>query len=176
MAENKNSIKITSAILRNKGVPVKLHVLDDNGERLYNNGKPVFEEVHFRLTNWHIAEIEDRIGGREEFQRKLEESNRKLVVDMLALALDRFPPDVGMAMIDGEFPVYEAAIAAGLAINQGMPLDAVGNFLAAGHAAVDEMKKQLDELAKETTIAGSPGTTGTEPGDEPDDPSTSSGA
>lgn len=174
MAENKNVVKITSAILRNKGVPIKLHVLDDDGQRVYNNGKPVFEETNFRLTNWHIAEIEDRIGGRDAFQQKLEESNRKLVVDLLALALDRFPPDIGMAMIDGDFPIYEAAIAAGLAINQGLPLDVVGNFLAAGNAAATEMRKQLDALAK-TMDVGSPGTTGTEPGDEPADPSTSSG-
>lgn len=175
MPEKNNVGKITAAVLRNKGVPIKLHVIED-GDRKYVNGKPVFEETHFRLTNWHIAEIEDRIGSRDEFQRKLEESNRKLVVDMLAIALDRDPREIGLAMIDGEFPVYEAAIAAGLAINQGLPLDTVGNFLAAGKAAVEEMKTQMAQLGEELeNESGSPGTTGTELGDEPDDPSTSSG-
>lgn len=175
MSEKNNVTKISAAVLRNKGVPIKLHVIED-GDRKYVNGKPVFEETHFRLTNWHIAEIEEQIGGREEFTAKLEESNRKVVVDMLAIALDRSPREVGLAMIDGDFPMYEAAIAAGLAINQGIPLNSVGNFLAVGKAAVDELKSQMEKIGAEfETDDGSPGTNGTEPGDEPDDPSTSSG-
>lgn len=175
MTEKNNASKIPAAMLRNKGVPIKLHVIED-GDRKYVNGKPEFETAYFRLTNWHIAEIEDQIGGRDAFQERLEVSNRKVIVDLIALALDRDPREIGLAMIDGEFPAYEAAVAAGLAINQGIPLDAVGNFLAAGNAAVAEMRKEMVKMGEEMlTTVGSLGESGTEPGDEPDDPSTSSG-
>ena len=155
----------TTAVLKNRGIPVKLHrlVTDEYGQvvrptqRLYDaEDVPVIEEVWLQLTAAVIADIEETWGDLDGWQKALSTQAYKALTTTVALAFEWFTtgPDglpvadsrrAGKAMIDGEIAGYSTAIGCAFMLAQGFPPEKVGEALRAG---VVEVKKAMAELEK----------------------------
>lgn len=106
-----------SAYLRGRKVGVKLALRLDESVDLDDCGT---ETVFLRLSNNHVAAIEEEFGGVVAFSDAMIESPNTMLRRFFALALDMgeapLTQDVlkaaGARLIDSEWPAYRAAVEA----------------------------------------------------------------
>lgn len=157
-----------AAVLRNRGVPIRLHRLErdavsERWRRVYTEaGEPEFDEHWVQMTNAVLADLVDPVNGwgsLDSWQKALRADPHEALQHTLALCLDwwKAMPDgveepdsrrAGVAMVDAELESYSAAIGAAFMLANGVRPERVGEVLAAGIASAAELRgKMMDRLA-----------------------------
>lgn len=184
----------TAAVLRNRGVPVQVHVVEaETALRFHrkvddDTGEPVFETRYVALTAWTLARIEEKWGDLDGWQKAAEAQPYLTAIESLALVWDLPAPAVGTMLLDGDLEDYNTALAAAFMLANGADGDAVVRVLTASvkvgkvakAAVADEAAKIATDLDKamedlDQAIADTPGTSGSEPGSTEVEAMTSSG-
>ena len=80
----------TAAVLRNRGVPVQVHVVEaESATRFVRTfdeaGEPVFETRSVALTAWTLARIEERWGDLDGWQKATEGKPYLTAIEVLSL-------------------------------------------------------------------------------------------
>lgn len=166
--------KLSPQVLKNRGVPVRVHVLEQDAAgrwaRSYeaDGQTPVTEQVWIQLTNDVLASIEEHWGSLDEWQKASQTKPFLSIGATLAICFDWWKdstsgeelPDGrrgGRAMLDGSLEVYTSAVGAAFMLANGIAPDRVGKALTDGLAAtqkararlVDETMTKLDEATAE---------------------------
>ena len=185
----------TPAVLRNRGVPVAVHVVEAETATRFrrtfdaDTGEPVQETRHVALTAWTLARIEEKWGDMDGWQKAAVDKPYLTAVETLALVWDMPTPAVGTMLLDGALEDYNTALAGAFMLANGADGDAVVRVLTAAEkvgvatraAVADEAAKiatEMDEAMVEldrAMAADTPGTSGSEPGSIEDAVTTSSG-
>jgi len=155
------SARPSAAVLRNKGVPVRVHATQiapggdlDTGphwERVLlgeeENPVPQFETLHVRFTTLDLAEIEEKWGGITEWNEALNGSkSNAAIIDTFAI-LWRMPRErAGTAMLDGALDDYAAALGGAFLLANGGEVDAVVRVLES-RVTVTGTKRKIQGLA-----------------------------
>lgn len=118
-------IDYTADVLRNRGVPIELAVLDDAGEPTDSR-----ETVYLRFTVNTIADLEGRFGSTAKWQESMAERVGATTRDTLAVCLGYVGEvgarQLGDRMTPQDLPAYGAAIGGAWAIANGVdPLGVV---------------------------------------------------
>ncbi len=159
-------IELTPRVLRNKGVPIEVAVLDpdpDNPEgrpiqRVDDDGNFVTRIAYLRADAGLMADIEDKYGSIDAFQQVLMASTSKAVRGFMALAMDLDEKAVGLIMLPGKADIeYATAVAGALALASGVdPTKLVLSLQSnAGvvSAASAQRQKQMDDLVTGLTLS-----------------------
>jgi hypothetical protein len=146
----------TVAVLRNKGVPVRVHETQPaptgsgRWERVLSadpdEPTPVWTQVHVRFTALDLAEIEEKFGSIQAWNEALNgDKSHSSVIDTLALLWGYPRERAGVAMIDGDLDGYAAAIGAAFLLANGGEADAVVRVLAS-RITVTGTKRKIQAL------------------------------
>lgn len=120
----------SGAVLRNKGVPLTLHRVTEAEEGWVRI--PGEEEVHVRMTNGTLADLEEHYGSMDEWQTALARKPYSAVRESLALILGRSKAELSEAMVEGQIGTYSTVLGAAFMLANGVDADAVGKVLGAG--------------------------------------------
>lgn len=149
------------AVLKARGVPVKLHVLERNAEgrwvRTFGEaGDPVLEDRYVQMTNAVLADIESPLNGwgsADAWRDALQATPRDAMQRTLALCLDWWAVTIGMeepdsrragvAMLDAESDAYASAVGAAYMLANGVVPERVGEVMAAGIKSAAELRNRI---------------------------------
>ena len=192
------SMDFTPAVLRNKGVPVKVamvrplnEIAPDAGpwERLKgDDGHPLTDVLYVRFDGNQLVDLEDEFGTVDGIAEMLRERTFRTVRNVLATAWGMPPKKVGVMMLEGEWVNYSTAIGAGIALANGVDPQQAAEIVRVGCTANAElsvaqgewltaMVEEADSAAKamKEAVAASRGPSGAKPGSDPGEtPSASS--
>lgn len=154
------------AVLKSRGVPIKVHVLAKNDEdrwvRSMDGDEPVIDTVYVQMTNAVLTDLTDPLvgyGSLDLWQHALSNDTYRALQNTLAMCLDWWivlpggqeSPDgrrAGRAMIDGEVDSYSSAIGAAFMLANGVRPERVGEVMAAGITSAAGIREQMmDKLA-----------------------------
>lgn len=169
--------RVPSAVLRNKGIPVDVLVLD-GGEPVLDGDVPRTEKAWVRFDANAMADLEEAYGSLDAFDAVLLRTPTGAIRRALASAWDCTPREAGQRMIIGHQDEYATAIAVAMALANGVDPQQASDLLENGVTATAEAKTKRTRIVAKLIAEGtaeSPGTNGSEPGSEPDDSATSSG-
>lgn len=173
---------VNPVVLKNKGVPVYVYkttepqkvvtlnpadgtlsdpVWEPSTQVLDDDGQPIVEEVWVRFTANTLAEIEERFGTLQEFQKASQEKAFTSVRAALAFALgycEDHPNPVeretlyhlgetraGLAMVDGKINDYATAVGAAMSIANGVDPTHVARMVEQGVRAAAEAVAEMNE-------------------------------
>lgn len=149
---------VTAAVLRNRGVPVRLHVLDEHGERVFVDDEPQYEEKFIAFTNDVLADVEAHYSDLDGWEDALNTQPRRALSTTFAFLLGwiTVSPETGLAvpdarragraMIETETAAYSTAVGVAFMVAEGVPVEAAGEVLAAGLRDVEEGKTKMSQL------------------------------
>jgi hypothetical protein len=155
------------SVLRNRGIPVKVHVLDDEKKRTFDAaGEPVTTSVFVRFTNNVLADLteKDMYGSLDGWEAAIEDNPALAIPNTLALCWDVTRRVAGDMMLDNVLDDYATAVGAAFAMANGVPPDSVVKVLVAGLAAattrtkmiVDEVEKEMARMSPESSPPETP--------------------
>lgn len=178
-------------ILKNKGYPVKVHRLDQSGQRVLNQAdEPVFDTFWVHFTNTDLATMEEDPptgwGNLENWETAVNDQpyltlNRTFAIlsNMFTTVDGKVVPDhrkAGLLLKDGEAHVYTTVVTGALLMAQGVDPETVGEVIQkALKDAVDDLAEKSSVILTSLTEAASPGSTGSADGQNSDETMTSSG-
>jgi hypothetical protein len=139
----------TPIVLKNKGVPVKIAVVEksDNGtwkRRFNEEGEYDTEIVHVRFNHNTIADIEDRFGDLEEWQKMTEKRAASTARETLSICLHMEKERVGEAMIEGALMDYQNAIAMSWSICNGVDPTTASRLLRQAENLAEDQRKAIN--------------------------------
>lgn len=141
--------RIPSAVLRNKGVPVEVAVLDGD-KRLANDDESARTTViHVRFDANALADLEEVYGTLDAFDDHVQKTPTTCIRRALSISWGVSPKIAGLMMLDGKQDDYATAIAVGLALANGVDPQQASDLLEAGMRTATEARKQRGEYAKE---------------------------
>lgn len=179
-------------VLRNRGVPVPVYALADNGEPVVDaDGVPVTTERHVRFTANSLADLEVAFAsytandgtvhvGDDAIAKASEERRAGTMRRVFAIVWGLDEATVGRMLVTEQLLFYTAAVNTALALANGVDPTLAAEMVRLGIAAAEQQERQWATLveAMATTASdgsASPGATGSEPGSAPAEPETSSG-
>jgi len=171
----------TSAVLRNKGVPVLLAQVrkgTSDWEVVYNSeGNVESEVVHLRFTHNTIADIEENFDGLSEWQEAMGEKPVSTLRKTMALILLEPTDKIGVMMLEGRLPEYNNAIGVAWGMANGVDPTLASQLLEQASLAVDSQIEILNQEMNETLnlMQDTPGEQQSEPGAKPISNSETSG-
>lgn len=162
----------TPIVLKNKGVPIELAVVesDDNGgwrRRFNEEGECAKETFYVRFNHNIIADLEDKYGDLETWQRQSETRATSVARDTLAMCLRMDKHKVGESMLDGSIQDYQNAIAMAWSICNGVDPTVASKMLRQAAKLAQEQRKAInDELESQLPKEAKPsrGKTGSQSG------------
>lgn len=149
----------SAAVLRNQGVPVRVYVLDQSGERKLDltdpdEPRPEFERRFVRFTTAVLADLEEEFGGLGVWNDLLAESSQQAALTMtktLALMWDVSRHAAGTMMIDGQFDSYATAIGGAYLLASGGEVEQVGKLLTSG-LMLSQTKRRVATLVTDEAL------------------------
>jgi hypothetical protein len=136
------------AVLRNRGIPVKVHVLDDDGNRTFDSsGEAITAEAFVRFTNNVLADLTepDQYGSLDGWEAAIEDNPALAIPNTLAVCWDVTRRRAGDLMLDNVLDDYATAVGGAFAMANGVPPDSVVKVLVAGIAAATTRTKMIVE-------------------------------
>jgi hypothetical protein len=155
------STRPSAAVLRNRGVPVRVHATQvapggdlDTGPRWERvmtseneDAAPVYETLHVRFTTLDLAEIEEKWGGIEDWNKALNGDRPNVtVIDTFAILWHMPRERAGIAMLDAALDEYAAALGGAFLLANGGEVDAVVRVLAS-RITVTGTKRKIQGMA-----------------------------
>lgn len=156
------------AVLRNRGVPVLVHVLARDAEhrlavpyqRTFDEAdEPILETRWIQFTNAVLADIEARWGDTDSWQGALSDNPYRTLAETLAIAFGEWHTDeaggpptpdvrlVGTMMRDGiDSTAYSTAILGAYLLSQGVEPERVGESLRREYAKAAETAHRIAEV------------------------------
>jgi hypothetical protein len=139
----------TPIVLKNKGVPVKIAIVEksENGtwkRRFNEEGEYDTETVYVRFNHNTIADIEERFGDLEEWQNMNEKRAASTVRETLSLCLRTEKEKIGEAMIEGALMDYQNAIAMAWSICNGVDPTTASRLLRQAENLAEEQRKAIN--------------------------------
>jgi hypothetical protein len=167
----------TPIVLKNKGVPIEIAVVEKGEDnfwrrRFNEEGECVKETVYVRFTHNIIADLEERYGDLESWQRQSETRVTSVARDTIALCLRADKEKIGEAMLEGSIQEYQNAIAMSWSITNGVDPTVASKMLRQAAKLAEEQKKAVnDELEKQLPKESKPsrGKTGSASGPKQDE-------
>lgn len=154
----------TPAVLKNKGVPVNIATLREEGKGkwvpVYDaEGEQETEEFWVKFTHNIIADIEELWEGLQEWQESMETKPVSTLRRTFALLLKESIEKAGMRLIEGRLTDYTGAIGVAWALANGVDPTVAQRLLVQAYTAADlqielvneELKKAVTEI--EETVA-----------------------
>lgn len=140
----------TPIVLKNKGIPVEIAVLekaeDGTFRRRFNEeGECEKETVHIRFTHNVIADLEERYGDLETWQRMQEVKPSSTARDTMALCLRKDKHYVGEAMLEGSLMDYQNAIAMAWSVCNGVDPTTASKLLRQAAKLAEEQKNAVNK-------------------------------
>ena len=139
----------TPAVLKNKGVPVKIAVLREEGGRwlpIFDaDGEQETEEFHVRFTHNTIADIEELWDGLQDWQEAMETKPVSTLRRTFALLLVESVDRAGLRLLEGRLGDYTSAIGVAWAIANGVDPTVASRLIAQAEAATDSQIILLNE-------------------------------
>ncbi len=139
----------TPAVLKNKGVPVSLAALREEGGKwvpIYDaEGVQETEEFHVRFTHNVIADVEELWEGLAEWQEGMELKPVSTLRRTFALLLVESVEKAGMRLLEGRLSDYSSAIGVAWAIANGVDPTVASRLLAQAVTVTEEQIKALNE-------------------------------
>jgi hypothetical protein len=126
------------AVLRNRGIPVKVHVLDEANHRTFDAaGEAITTDAYVRFTNNVLADITEpeQYGSLDGWEEAIADNSALAIPSTLALCWEVSRRVAGDMMLDGCLDDYATAIGGAFAMANGVPPDSVVKVLVAGLAA-----------------------------------------
>ena len=181
-----------ATILKNKGYPVKIHRLDETGQRVFNAAEePVLDIFWVRFTNTDLATMEEDQptgwGNLENWEAALNDQPYLTLNRTFAILCNMFTVDsdgtlspeyrkAGLLLQDGQSHVYTTVLTGALLMAQGVDPETAGEVIRQGLKAVtDELGAKSGDILTNLTEATSPGSNGSTDGQNSEETSTSSG-
>ena len=171
----------SSAVLRNKGVPVLLAEVrkgTNDWEVIYNSeGNAESKVVHLRFTHNTIADIEENFNGLSEWQEAMEEKPVSTLRKTIALILLEPTDKVGVMMLEGRLPEYNNAIGVAWGMANGVDPNLASQLLEQANLTVDSQIQMLNHEMTEALdlITDTLGEELSQPGAKPTSDSETSG-
>lgn len=167
----------TPIVLKNKGVPALFAVVekqqDGTWKRKFNEeGDYDKETLHIRFNHNVIADLEERYGDLENWQRVSETRAVTTARDTIALCLGYERERVGEMMIDGGLQDYQNALAMAWSICNGVDPTVASKMLRQAAKLAEETRNNLNsELEKQLPKEPKPsrGKTGSVSGPQQDE-------
>lgn len=140
----------SAAVLKNKGIPAKVHKVTASPdltrwERVYDpdSAEPVLEMVYIQFTNLALSDIEERFGSMDDWEAALGSTPYKALVDTLSIVWEVDRRQAGKMMLDDGVDDYSSAIGAAFMLSQGSEVDAVVRVLESGVKAAKDLRARL---------------------------------
>jgi len=171
----------SSAVLRNKGVPILLAEVrkgTDEWEVIYNSEGNVESKVfHLRFTHNTIADIEENFDGLNEWQEAMAEKPVSTLRKTMAMVLLEPAEKVGVMMIEGRLPEYNNAIGVAWGMANGVDPTLASQLLEQANLTVDSQIQMLNQEMTEALdlITDTLGEELSQPGAKPTSDSKTSG-
>lgn len=188
-------------ILRNRGVEISLGVLNGDQRSLETdaNDELVTEKVWLRFTVAALAELEERYGGQyvevqvpseaggepetrrlprdlsEVLNEQIQAKPRAMAIELIALGTGIDASELGARLLPELVNDYNAAVGAAYAIAMGVDPATAGKALARSVKQADVVRDAMQNALEEWGQPESPGATGSPPGLDSVEASTSSG-
>jgi hypothetical protein len=146
----------TPAVLRNKGVPVRIARLE--GEKgsfaqvRDSEGNVESEEFFVRFTHNTIADIEELWEGLPDWQDAMANKPISTLRRTFALLMGRGVEEAGLSLLEGELGTYNNAIGTAWALANGVDPTVASRLLAQAQVATESQITMLNEELK-TTLA-----------------------
>jgi hypothetical protein len=144
----------TPAVLRNKGVPVRMAALrneDGAWVQIYDSeGNIETEEFHVRFTHNTIADIEEVWDGLPDWQEAMAAKPVSTLRRTYGLILTEPVEKVGMRLLEGQLGSYNNAIGTAWALANGVDPTVASRLLAEAEVATDSQVKMLNDELLET--------------------------
>lgn len=177
-------------VLKNKGIPVKAYVIEQDPRTGAWNRKETGDEDHpwaiadfwVRMDNNVLADLEDEFGSLDGFEEAMQKRTsvgiRAAFCSILGFELNREGKvAAGLKIIEGEQANYATALGAAMSLANGVDPMQAAEMLEVGFAAVKKaMKDRTESIAKDIANAkknaaeaeenDSPGKNGAEPGSD----------
>lgn len=142
-----DQMDFTPLTLRNRGVPVKLAVLGDDGKPTFDDvGEPILEEVYLQFDMAIMADVEAKFGSTAAFMATLDEVPYQTIQAIMAILLECDERTASRRILVQELPTVTAAIMVALALSQG--LDPTKAAEAYPEAAAN-LRKAMDALTEQ---------------------------
>ena len=140
----------TPIVLKNKGIPTQLAVVERTEDGYYKRkfneeGDCEKETVYIRFNHNVIADLEDRYGDLENWQRMQETKASSTARDTMALCLRREKESVGEAMLEGFLMDYQNAIAMAWSICNGVDPTTASKLLRQATKLAEEQKNAVNK-------------------------------
>ena len=149
----------TPAVLKNKGVPVNIVVLREEGKgkwvSVYDaEGVQETEEFYVRFTHNVIADIEELWEGLQEWQEAMESKPVSTLRRTFALLLKESVEKAGMRLVEGRLTDYTGAIGVAWSLANGVDPIVAHRLLVQAYTAADlqiemvnkELEKAVEEI------------------------------
>lgn len=139
----------TPIVLKNKGVPVEIAVVEKSEDgtwrrRFNEEGECVKETVYVRFTHNIIADLEEQYGDLEAWQRQSEIRVTSVARDTLAMCLRADKEKIGEAMLEGSIMEYQNAIAMAWSITNGVDPMVASKMLRQAAKLANEQKQAVN--------------------------------
>lgn len=140
----------TPIVLKNKGIPIQLAVVEKSEDGYYKRkfneeGDCDKETVHLRFNHNVIADLEERYGDLETWQRMQETKASTTARDTMSLCLRREKESVGEAMLEGSLMDYQNAIAMAWSICNGVDPTTASKLLRQAAKLAEEQKDAVNK-------------------------------
>lgn len=144
----------TPAVLKNKGVPVSVAKLHEEGAswvRVFDEaGEQELEDAHIRFTHNVIADIEELWDGLPEWQMALETKPVSTLRRTMGLLLNEPVDKAGLRMVEGNLTEYTNAVGVAWALANGVDPTVASRLLAQSVIVADSQIETLNNQIAET--------------------------
>lgn len=179
-------MEINSVLLRNKGVPLRMAVVEQRENRWVRkvvdeeSGDPQIRTVWVHFDSNTVADMEEVFGSTAAIQTAFEERPQSILRKAIALALGQDERQVGAALLAEDFGEYLLKVQVAWGICMGLDPTQGAKTLEEGRKAIAVGKKKMGEdldaqLAESILASPSPGETGSGDGSQPVEILSSSG-
>lgn len=139
----------TPIVLKNKGVPIQLAVLErtEGGawKRKFNEEGDFEKEIAFvRFNHNTIADIEDRFGDLEQWQQMQETRASSTCRETLSICLAQDKQKIGESMLEGALTDYQNAIAMAWSICNGVDPTTASRLLRQAEKLAEEQRQAIN--------------------------------
>lgn len=171
-------MEINSVLLRNKGVPLRMAVVERVDDRWVRkvvddeSGDPETRTVWVHFDSNAVADIEESFGSIDAFQSAFADRPNSTLRKAIALALTLDERQVGVSLLAEEFADYLLKVQVAWGVANGLDPTQGAKSLEEGRKRIAVEREQMNaafdaELAASTQSAPSPGETGSGDGSQP---------
>lgn len=145
----------TPIVLKNKGVPILLAVVErsEGGawkRKFDEEGEYEKHTAYVRFNHNTIADIEDRFGDLEQWQKMQETRGTSTVRETLSICLAQDKEKIGESMLEGALTDYQNAIAMAWSICNGVDPTTASRLLRQAEKLAEEQRQAINaELEKQ---------------------------